>query len=411
MSDPWRNRITGTAMINPEQLLASDANWRIHPQTQKSALMGVLDEVGWVQDVIVQAGTDMVIDGHLRVAAALQRGEPTIPVCYVDLTDAEAALVLATLDPLAALAGTDSDKLSELLAVVSTGEAAVQAMLGELAANAGIVPKMDAPEDAGPQDDRADELREWWDTATGQLWEIPSLTCPGRVHRVLCGDSTNAEGMAQLEIPLGSSLVFDPPWDAPVSVPGGDWPNILAFSDGRRIGDIVRAFGAPGWLFVWDCVSCWYTPNRPLQRMKLCAWYGAVEQFNCNGAHYGDVGEPRTIWNTRGSYDYVPDIRGKHLADVYKEPITRLHSDGPSHSKPVDWMRLLIGDCAMADVYDPYVGSGTTIVACEQLGRIGYGMEIEPKYVAVTLQRLSDIGLEPHLVDPLMLPSSSVGAS
>jgi len=49
-------------------------------------------------------------------------------------------------------------------------------------------------------------------------------------------------------------------------------------------------------------------------------------------------------------------------------------------------------------IADWFLGSGTTIVACEQTGRIGYGMEIEPKYVAVTLERLAGLGLEPRLV-------------
>ena len=45
-------------------------------------------------------------------------------------------------------------------------------------------------------------------------------------------------------------------------------------------------------------------------------------------------------------------------------------------------------------VYDPFLGSGTTLVACEQTGRIGYGMEIEPKYCSVALERLTGMGLE-----------------
>jgi DNA modification methylase len=45
-------------------------------------------------------------------------------------------------------------------------------------------------------------------------------------------------------------------------------------------------------------------------------------------------------------------------------------------------------------VYDPFLGSGTTMVAAEQLGRLAYGMEISPAYVAVSLQRLADMGLE-----------------
>ena len=50
-------------------------------------------------------------------------------------------------------------------------------------------------------------------------------------------------------------------------------------------------------------------------------------------------------------------------------------------------------------VYDPFLGSGTTMVAAEQLGRICYGIEIEPKYVAVALQRMKDMGLQPELTD------------
>ncbi len=49
--------------------------------------------------------------------------------------------------------------------------------------------------------------------------------------------------------------------------------------------------------------------------------------------------------------------------------------------------------------FDPFLGSGTTLVACERLGRLGRGVEIEPKYVAVALERLSDMGLEPELVN------------
>ena len=52
-----------------------------------------------------------------------------------------------------------------------------------------------------------------------------------------------------------------------------------------------------------------------------------------------------------------------------------------------------------AGVLDLFIGSGTTLVACEQTGRIGYGMEIEPKYVAVTLQRMAALGLTPRLVE------------
>ena len=81
----WRNRITGSGQEAPDQLLANPANWRIHPKAQQDALAGALDAVGWVQQVLVNRNTGFVVDGHARVALALSRGEPTVPVLYVDL--------------------------------------------------------------------------------------------------------------------------------------------------------------------------------------------------------------------------------------------------------------------------------------------------------------------------------------
>lgn len=138
--DHWRSRIVGTGEEPPDQLLANPGNWRIHPRAQQEALAGVLSEVGWVQHVIVNRRTGHLLDGHLRVSLALRRNEPSVPVLYVDLDPAEETLILATLDPLAAMATTDATKLDELLREVRTGEAAVQAMLDQLAQTAGIVP-------------------------------------------------------------------------------------------------------------------------------------------------------------------------------------------------------------------------------------------------------------------------------
>lgn len=129
----WRNRIVAHEDVAPDQLLANPRNWRIHPRAQRAALAGLLREVGWVQEVIVNRRTGFVVDGHLRVALALAEGQPRVPVKYVELTEAEEALVLATLDPLAALAQTDATQVDALLREVHTAEADVQALLTELA--------------------------------------------------------------------------------------------------------------------------------------------------------------------------------------------------------------------------------------------------------------------------------------
>ena len=140
----WRNRIVGYGEERPDQLCANPKNWRIHPKHQQDALAGVLSEVGVVQDVIVNRQTGYVVDGHLRISLALREGQGTIPVKYVDLSEAEEALILATLDPLSALAGRDQAKLDELLHEVTTGSPALAAMLAEMS---GVIPKPDADDE------------------------------------------------------------------------------------------------------------------------------------------------------------------------------------------------------------------------------------------------------------------------
>lgn len=168
---PWRNRIVGYGEEAPDQLLANPKNWRIHSKTQQDALRGVLHEVGVVQDVLVNRTTGFVVDGHLRVALALSDGQPVIPVKYVELTEAEEALVLATFDPLAALAGADREQLDALLRDVSTDEQALQALLAEVAQTAGI--DYDAP----PPDVAFKEYDER--AADG----VEYLSCPACGHR------------------------------------------------------------------------------------------------------------------------------------------------------------------------------------------------------------------------------------
>lgn len=134
----WRNRIVGTGEEAPDQLLANPSNWRIHPKPQQEALSDALEELGWIQQVVVNRRTGHLIDGHLRVSLALRNNEPTVPVLYVDLDEREEALALATLDPISAMAAADKAKLDALLREVDTGSAALQEMLTGLAEQAGL---------------------------------------------------------------------------------------------------------------------------------------------------------------------------------------------------------------------------------------------------------------------------------
>ena len=162
----------------------------------------MLGQVGWVQQVLVNRRTGHVVDGHLRVALAIKQLAPTVPVLYIDLEPEEEALVLASLDPLAAMAGTDDEKLRALLAEVSIGSEAPTAMLAELAppeTKAGLTDPDDTP---APPDEAT--------TNPGDLWLLGE-------HRLLCGDAGSAADLDRLldgaEVSL---LATDPPYNVKV---------------------------------------------------------------------------------------------------------------------------------------------------------------------------------------------------
>lgn len=135
------NRIVKTGTVQAGSLLANEANWRIHPGVQQGVLTGLLEQIGFVQGVIVnlrtseewpagQRGVETLVDGHLRAQLALSRGEDTdVPVVYVDLTPDEEATVLSSFDPVGAMASTDHEKLQELLNSVPDDLRALTAVL------------------------------------------------------------------------------------------------------------------------------------------------------------------------------------------------------------------------------------------------------------------------------------------
>ena len=177
------------------------------------------------------------------------------------------------------------------------------------------------------------------------------------------------------------TLVFDPPWDIATRFDVRNSDNILAFCDGYRAGDIITMLGPPTWIFVWDCVTSWYTPNRPLKRVKLCLWYGSIEDYNCNGYKIeSEARKNRIVKNSRGSYLFTPQ-HGKYLSDLYQYPITKLHSGSAHrHSKPIEWVTALIGNVLRPGdaVIDPFAGSGSSLIAARTLGVNWIGCDIDP---------------------------------
>jgi ParB-like chromosome segregation protein Spo0J len=153
--------------VSAHELQPNPKNWRTHPTAQQDALRGVLAEVGIAGAVLARETAEgglMLIDGHLRTDVM---HDQEIPVLVLDVDEAEADKLLATIDPLAAMAEADAGKLDELLREIDTGSEALQEMLAKLAEEEGIAPPDFDP--AGIEDQ-------------SRLDEKAKITCPECGH-------------------------------------------------------------------------------------------------------------------------------------------------------------------------------------------------------------------------------------
>jgi len=128
-SSAWRNAIVRHADVPPAALVPHPLNPKIHPKSQRAAIGASLADLGWLRPILVSQHSNTVVDGHERLALALERGEPTVPVAYVDLTPEQERLALLTLDPIGAMARAHEAHIQALLPEVSTSQAALQDLL------------------------------------------------------------------------------------------------------------------------------------------------------------------------------------------------------------------------------------------------------------------------------------------
>ena len=251
-----------------------------------------------------------------------------------------------------------------------------------------------AGEDKGAQVDRAEELSRVWGVQAGQLWEIPSKTVQGKAHRLLCGDSTKAEDVARLMGNTTAALMAtDPPYNVDVDYGSG-------VDDSKSLSDYERF--SREWLRLWQAVSVRQivTPGG----VNHAAWmrwftpYHVGVWIKTNALTRGKVANS---WCWEPVCFFGGQWPRRRANDVFDYPIGQ-QKDTANHPcpKPLKmWVDLLENYSELGDVIaEAFSGSGTTHVAAEQTARLCYGVELEPKYVGVILQRLADMGLGPRLI-------------
>jgi hypothetical protein len=428
-SPDWRNRIVRYGEMPANEFLANPSNPRRHPASQREALRGSFDALGFIAPVLINTSGYM-IDGHARVEECLSRDENMmVPFIEVDLSPDEEALALASFDWITQMATYDQQTLSDLLQSIDTDNEALQALLDEMAQENGIdLLGDDEPAgDPGAQLDRAQELKEQWGVERGQVWLIGSLSGRG-THRLMCGDSYSDEHYSRLMNGATPDMLHtDPPYGINIVNPkglsatgrvGGAKPfgatsgisprNSTGFDS---MGQLVRV--GPSNIIQSNIYPVIEGDDRPFEPAFLLDKSGIIVLWGAN--YYADKLPSRSCWIV---WDKREDITRNNFADcelawtnqtsparIFYHLWNGLHK-GSQHGErrihPTEKPVALFAEIGKlyADKklwLDLFAGSGAQIVAAEQTGATCYAMEYEPLYVACILERLKDIGLSPRL--------------
>ena len=402
-----KDRIKELRRVPAAELLPNPKNWRTHPAAQQDALRGVLADVGYADALIARETPDglMLVDGHLRAETT---PDAVVPVLVLDINEAEADLMLATLDPLAAMAGRDDERLTALLATVTSENDTINALLQTLAD--GYEPltllEPDPPDEGFDVSDAVDDVEaddyEPW-VQPGEVWALGD-------HRIMCGDSTVGPDVDRLMVgDLAQLVLTDPPYgvdydgtllssgtfygegqrkadrlvgDTGVSVYGAMFDILHRITDDNATAFVFFA-GAVG-LPIYSAVDASEWEIR-----ALIIWAKNHAQFGSMGSQYKTKHEPilylfkkgrGTRWfganNETTVWDY--DRASKTEFHITQKPVELFERPMSNHTER--------GDV----VFDGFVGSGTTIIAAERLGRRCYAMEIEPRYCDVAIKRWED---------------------
>jgi len=428
-----RDRIKELRRVRARDLLANPRNWRTHPKAQTAALRGLLSEIGYADALLARElgdGRLQLVDGHLRAETT---PSAMVPVLVLDVTEEEADKLLLTLDPLAAMAGADTERIGKLLETVRSDSPAVEELLRRTAGDQ--VWRLIHPEDfiePPAQIDRAGELQKKWGTETGQLWRLGE-------HRLLCGDSTNADDVARLM--NGERAVLfatDPPYA--VGYTGGshpqswgnkgaanrnkDWSGEYLESNSADVKnsedsgiELYRGFVDMAIKHAIERNAAWYCWHASRRQMMLESVWNEAGAFVheqiiwvktrpvLTYSLYLWQHEPCLFGWIRGERPKtfraeVGKRAGEFPTTIWAIPSSEVETDAHPTSKPCKLFALPMemhterGDIC----YEPFSGSGSQLVAAQQLGRRCYAIEKSPPFVAVALERMALLRLKPALV-------------
>jgi DNA modification methylase len=418
--------------VRIDEISNHERNPKQHPDKQIRLLEESIKRFGWTNPVILSAD-NTILAGHARVKAAIAAGNDTVPCIRTKLTGAEADAYLLADNRLSDIAPYDRDILAELLSdlpkdlVDITGFDSVQVdalLSGEDIPDIEKFISDSQPEeereevDAEPQIDRAAELNEKWQVKTGDLWQCGE-------HRLICGDCTDPAVVERVMGGEKADLCFtSPPYNAGEinqDTNKNTKPKYRGANDALtedQYNTFVSAFvdislkhadevfvniglvqgnkkSIVGLLWKYkeqfkDLI--YWKKSNAAPHIQPGIINNLVEFIIC----FGDG--KRKFKNAQFSQGTYYNVIEGHGAGNNSNETKNQYHDIHKATFPLYLPSHVIDNFSnpAALILDPFLGSGTTMIACENTGRKCRGIEISPDYVAVCLQRYQDAtGKEP----------------
>ena len=407
----------GVRDLPPDTLTSRPENARTHSPKQLERLRASIARFGFLNPILID-GERRVIAGHARLEAAKRLGLEVVPTLAIEgLSEGDLRLFAIAENRIAELAGWDKRLLAHELRFITELEIDVDLTLSGFEAAEieilfdGLDPGTSDEADWRPAIDRTAPPV----SRAGDLWQL------GR-HRLLCADATRDDSYARLLGGKKAQLVFiDPPYNVPIDghvsglgqtrhadfvMASGEMSEVefIAFlstvlkhlvahtvdgaihyvcMDWRHLHELLSA--ARGVYSETKNLCVWNKTNAGMgslyrSKHELVLVFKSGRAPHVNNIELGRHGRYRTnVW----------DYAGVNTFRVGREDELALHPT----VKPVALVADAIRDCSRRRglVLDGFAGSGTTLLAAEQTGRVGYAMELDPTYVDAAIARFAAV--------------------
>jgi len=405
--------------VDPRTLVPWDRN----PRENEDAVPQVaasIQRFGFGAPLVVRPSDRRVLAGHTRLKASILLDLAKVPVRWLELSDTEADAYALADNRLGELAEWDDDLLSEVLRDLAADDVDLDALGFDDRELVAFLAKTTEGE-AGP--DEVPEPPTEPRTKPGDLWSLGD-------HRLLCGDSTKVEDVARLtDGDLVGICFTSPPYEQQRDYEKkvDDWGALMRgvfgllpmAEDGQVLVNLGMIHREGEWVPYWEPWVDWMR-EQGWRRFGWYVWDKITATFKANDGrpyvahewvfHFNrnsvpclewvptkHGGEDRSVWGQRRPDGSVAKLctPGKIKESKPPDTIARVqretnNSDASVRSHPARfpvafaeyWIKTWPGS-----IYEPFSGSGTTIIAAEQLGRTCYALEISPTYVDVAVDR------------------------